>query len=115
MRTVTALLPTATGIEATATGDAIVASSPPMALAGLISSGAITLSGGGYWEAGTDGGVFSFGDAVFYGSLHSLGLTPTAPIVGMARSAKGKGYWLVGADGGVFAFGDAGFYGSEAG
>jgi hypothetical protein len=25
--------------------------------------------GGGYWEVASDGGIFSFGDAQFYGSL----------------------------------------------
>jgi hypothetical protein len=64
----------------------------------------------GYWLVGADGGVFTFGDAGFYGSL---GATPlNAPIVGIAATPDGKGYWLVAADGGVFTFGDASFYGS---
>ena len=29
---------------------------------------------GGYWEVGTDGGVFAFGDAGFYNSLPSRGI-----------------------------------------
>ncbi len=65
---------------------------------------------GGYWLAAADGGVFSYGDADFYGSM---GGTPlNQPIVGMAATPDGHGYWLVAADGGVFSFGDAGFYGS---
>ena len=71
---------------------------------------ATTSLDGGYWLAAGDGGVFSYGDAGFYGSM---GGTPlNQPIVGMAATPDGSGYWLVGADGGVFSFGDAGFYGS---
>ena len=58
----------------------------------------------------SDGGVFAFGDAHFYGSTGSL--TLNKPIVGMAATPDGQGYWLVASDGGVFAFGDAHFYGS---
>ena len=58
----------------------------------------------------SDGGVFSFGDATFYGSTGAIHLNQ--PIVGMAPTASGHGYWFVAADGGVFAFGDAGFFGS---
>ena len=75
--------------------------------------------GGGYWLVGKDGGIFSFGDAKFYGNTYSDGLTGlsgthplSAPIVGMATTPNGAGYWLVGADGGIFNFGDAGFYGN---
>jgi hypothetical protein len=59
-----------------------------------------------------DGGVFSFGDAAFAGSLGGRHLV--APIVGMAAPASG-GYWLVASDGGVFSFGGAPFLGSAAG
>ena len=38
--------------------------------------------GGGYWFTASDGGVFSFGDAPFAGSL---GGTETTDVVGMAR------------------------------
>ena len=67
----------------------------------------------GYWLVGSDGGVFSFGDASFYGSMG--GTTLNKPIVGMASTPDGHGYWLVGSDGGVFSFGDASFYGSMGG
>jgi hypothetical protein len=66
----------------------------------------------GYWLVGSDGGVFAFGDAQFFGSLSGVALQ--AAIVGMARTPDGKGYWLVGSDGGVFAFGDAQYLGSAA-
>jgi hypothetical protein len=37
-----------------------------------------TPSGHGYWFAAADGGVFTFGDAQFQGSLGGLGLTDVA-------------------------------------
>jgi hypothetical protein len=76
---------------------------------------AATPSGGGYWLTQAGGGVYSFGDAVFYGSMPGLGIAPTSPIVGMAATPDGNGYWLVAADGGVFSFGDARFFGSLPG
>ena len=78
-----------------------------------------TKDGKGYWLAQKNGGVFSYGDAHFYGSLPAgpggLGITPAAPISGIAATPDGGGYWLVGEDGGVFSFGDAHFYGSLPG
>jgi len=64
----------------------------------------------GYWEVASDGGVFAFGSAAFFGSTGALRLA--RPVVGMASTPDYGGYWLVASDGGVFAFGDAGFYGS---
>ena len=58
----------------------------------------------------SDGGVFTFGDAAFYGSTG--GIVLNKPVVGTAATADGKGYWLVASDGGIFTFGDAAFYGS---
>ena len=69
--------------------------------------------GKGYWEVASDGGVFAFGDAAFYGSMGGNHLDE--PIVGIAATPDGKGYWEVASDGGIFAFGDAGFYGSMGG
>jgi len=70
-------------------------------------------SGRGYWEVASDGGIFTFGDAGFYGST---GGTPLAkPVVGIAATPDGRGYWEVASDGGIFTFGDAGFYGSTGG
>ncbi len=68
------------------------------------------LSLGGYYELGSDGGVYAFGAAQFYGSTG--GITLNKPVVGMAVTPDGGGYWLVGSDGGIFSFGDAAFYGS---
>ena len=67
----------------------------------------------GYWLVGSDGGIFNFGSAGFYGSTGNLVLQ--RPVVGITPTADRRGYWLVAADGGVFAFGDAGFYGSLPG
>jgi hypothetical protein len=69
-----------------------------------------TPADGGTWLAASDGGVFAFGSAPFYGSMGGQRLN--RPIITMAATPTGKGYWLVASDGGVFAFGDAGFYGS---
>ncbi|MCW3044564.1 MAG: hypothetical protein JWL57_2722 [Actinobacteria bacterium] len=65
---------------------------------------------GGYWMAASDGGVFNFCDAGFYGSTGSIHLNQ--PIVAMAPTPTGKGYWMAASDGGIFNFGDAGFSGS---
>jgi len=64
----------------------------------------------GYWTVASDGGIFAFGGAGFFGSTGSM--TLNRPIVGMAPTPDGNGYWLVASDGGVFAYGDAGFFGS---
>jgi hypothetical protein len=63
-----------------------------------------------YWLVASDGGIFSFGGAQYYGSTGNIVLNK--PIVGMAATHDGGGYWLVASDGGVFSFGDAQFYGS---
>jgi hypothetical protein len=64
----------------------------------------------GYWLVATDGGIFSYGDAGFFGSTGAIRLN--RPIVGMAPTPSGRGYWLVASDGGIFSYGDAGFFGS---
>jgi ribosomal protein L24E len=69
-----------------------------------------TRTGRGYWLVASDGGIFSFGDAKFYGSTGNIRLNQ--PIVGMAANPIGRGYWMVARDGGIFSFGDAKFYGS---
>ncbi len=69
-----------------------------------------TVAGKGYWLVASDGGIFAYGDAAFFGSTGSL--TLNKPVVGMAATPDGKGYWLVASDGGIFAYGDAAFYGS---
>ena len=65
---------------------------------------------GGYWIDATDGGIFSFGNAQFFGSMGGQRLNK--PIVGMASTSNAGGYWEVASDGGIFSFGDAQFHGS---
>ena len=87
-----------------------LAASPPGHLNAPIVGMAPTANGGGYWNVASDGGLFAFGNAGFYGSMGGHPLN--RPVVGMAATPNGKGYWEVASDGGLFAFGDAGFYGS---
>ncbi len=69
--------------------------------------------GWSYWTVASDGGIFSFGNAGFYGSAGSLHLVK--PIVGMTPTRSRGGYWLVASDGGIFGYGDATFDGSMGG
>jgi CSLREA domain-containing protein len=64
----------------------------------------------GYRFVASDGGVFDFGDAGFWGSTGNIALNQ--PVVGIANTVTGHGYWLVASDGGIFSFGDAHFHGS---
>src|SRR5947207_1942073 len=70
----------------------------------------------GYYVLINDGGILTFGDAQFFGSVP--GLPPPfnrAQALGMALSPTGQGYYVVTTDGGVFTFGDAQFFGSIPG
>ena len=67
----------------------------------------------GYWEVASDGGIFTFGNARFYGSMGGRPLN--RPVVGIASTPGGGGYWEVASDGGIFTFGNARFYGSMGG
>ena len=60
-----------------------------------------------------DGGVFSFGDAGYFGSLSGHRLS--SPVVAVAATPSGQGYWMAAADGGVFTFGDAPYRGAAGG
>jgi hypothetical protein len=96
--------PTTPTAHATApTDDDLVLNAPVVGMAP-------TPDGAGYWLAAGDGGIFTFGDAGYFGSAASLHLSK--PIVGIASTPDGGGYWEVAADGGVFTYGDARFYGS---
>jgi hypothetical protein len=61
----------------------------------------------------SDGGLFAFGDAHFYGAMGGHPLNK--PIVGVVVTPDGGGYWEVASDGGIFNFGDAAYYGSQGG
>jgi hypothetical protein len=84
----------------------VTVAAPPVAAA-------VAPDGKGYWVASSDGGVFAFGTAGFYGSMGGKPLNK--PIVGITATPDGKGYWEVAADGGIFAYGTAGYFGSMGG
>jgi hypothetical protein len=69
--------------------------------------------GQGYWMTAGDGGLFSYCNAGFYGSMGGQHIDGT--VVGMAKTPSGHGYWLASSDGGIYSFGDAPFKGSAAG
>ena len=62
-------------------------------------------NGSGYWFVASDGGIFAFGDARFYGSMGEHRPQPTGGGHGLQPGTAG--YWLVAADGGLFSFGNA--------
>ncbi len=70
-------------------------------------------SGDSYRFVAADGGVFTFGQDSFYGSMG--GRTISGSMVAIAPTPDGGGYWTVSSGGGVYAFGDANFYGSTGG
>src|SRR6476659_11300007 len=102
------------GAESAATvhafGGAPSLGAPNTALNAPIVGIAATHTGKGYWLLASDGGIFSYGNARFYGSTGAMHLNQ--PGVGISPTPSGRGYWLVASDGGVFSFGDARFYGS---
>jgi hypothetical protein len=67
----------------------------------------------GYYIAGAQGEVGTFGDALTHGDATAIGLT--APIISIKTTANGDGYWLLGSDGGIFSYGNAAFHGSTGG
>jgi hypothetical protein len=73
-----------------------------------------TESGTGYWLLARDGGIFTFGDAAYHGSLPGGGLCSSgSPATRLVASATGGGYWIATADGAVTPFGDAADLGSR--
>ncbi len=88
---------------------ALTGLTPMLSSGGAVPAGAAE-SSPGYWMVASDGGIFAYGGAKFFGSTGAIKLN--MPIVGMAATPSGNGYWLVASDGGIFAFGDAGFFGS---
>ena len=94
-----------------AAGSAVVSGSTgDLVLNGPLVDIVASAAGQGYWQLGSDGGVFNFGDAPFYGSTGNIRLN--RPVLSMSPTRTGGGYWFVASDGGIFAFGDAGFFGS---
>ena len=62
-----------------------------------------TPDGRGYWLVASDGGIFSFGDARFFGSAGGTHLNQ--PVVTLVPAPDGSGYTLFAADGGEFNYG----------
>ena len=56
------------------------------------------------------GGVYNYGDALYYGSAVHVKLAK--PIVAMAATVDGQGYWLADANGAIYNYGDAAYCGS---
>jgi hypothetical protein len=67
-------------------------------------------NGNGYVLAASDGGVFTFGASVFYGSGSGV---VNAPVVGVAGTFTGNGYTLTTRSGGVYNYGDSSFCGAS--
>jgi hypothetical protein len=103
---ITAVSPPGTG-----TVDITLTNAQGTSIPGLLDQ--FSYSSPGYWEVASDGGIFAFGGAPFYGSMGGKPLNQ--PIVGIASTPTGTGYWEVASDGGLFAFGGAGFHGSMGG
>ena len=102
----TATLGNPTRMVVSPTGDLVVADAKRVrSIRGIASQG--------YTTVAADGGVFTHGGSVFYGSEGAVPLAE--PIVAMAMTPSGHGYWLFARDGGVFTHGDAAFRGSEGG
>ena len=69
-----------------------------------------TPSGDGYWLVGSDGKVFSYGDAAALGSASAL-----KSAAAIASTPSGAGYWAVGTNGALAVFGDAADLGHPTG
>ncbi len=63
-----------------------------------------TPDGQGYWLVASDGGVFTFVDAGFYGST---GGSPSATAIALIVAPDGRGYRVIGASGLATPFGSA--------
>jgi hypothetical protein len=98
---------------AVAIGESAPTSQGPVTLTARLASAtrvAQVSNGTGYWLVASDGGVFTFGSAQFYGSMAGQHLN--SPITGIVATPDDHGYWLVAEDGGIFSFGDAVYSGS---
>ncbi len=70
-----------------------------------------TSDGKGYWLLSSQGAIYSYGDAQYYGGANTGDLNSSETAVGLAATPDGKGYWILANDGAVFSFGDAGYHG----
>lgn len=107
-----AAVPDPTATEGVDVSDApIEDSGGTKSLNGPIVGACTTPTGRGYWLAAADGGVFTFGDAKFFGSIPQSNIKLNRPVVDII-SYDANGYALIAEDGGVFCFGSFQFQGS---
>ncbi len=88
-------------------------SAPGLGIRDLGFVGAARAANGGYYEVDSQGAVFAFGGAHFYGSCLQprSGCSGLDDIIGIATYRHGLGYWLVNRFGDVYSF-NAPFRGS---
>ena len=89
---------TTTGPDNTAPPTTNTTIQSPTVNPGINTAGNTSLSG--YWALGSDGRVYSFGDAAPYGNA-------TTGAIDLEPTPSGKGYWTLNKNGLVQAFGDA--------
>jgi hypothetical protein len=70
-----------------------------------------TSDGKGYWLLSSQGAIYAYGDAQYYGGANTGDLTGGETAVGMAATPSGNGYWILSNTGAVFAFGGAQYEG----
>ena len=86
----------------------VAAASPSTAPTGGSGDGAT-----GYYVLGSNGAIYSYGNAAYKGSPVDQGLRIGAVLMTLTPSYDG--YWIAGDDGGIFSYGDAEFHGSVPG
>jgi hypothetical protein len=85
-----------------------------MTLVAPVTSMIATPTGRGYLLLARDGGLFSFGDSHFLGSLPGKGWCPGPAALAFAQTPKAGGYWMLLSDGQVLPFGNANPWGQPA-
>jgi Carboxypeptidase regulatory-like domain len=65
---------------------------------------------GGYSILNTAGGIYSFGDATYWGNL--IDHRYPGPAVGLAETPSGHGYNILTTAGAIYSFGDANYFGN---
>jgi hypothetical protein len=73
-----------------------------------ITSMASTPDGKGYWLLGSNGSVYTYGDATFHGAE---GIFPGNYAVSISSTPDGHGYWITDNAGNSYPFGDAPYLG----
>ena len=69
---------------------------------------------GGYLLLASDGGLFSFGNSHFLGSLPGTGWCPGPTALAFVKTPKAAGYWMLLSDGRIVSFGQAQPWGEPA-